>query len=72
MIFIYLFLAVLGLPCCSGFSLVVANLGLLLAVVHGLLAVAPLTVVRWLQAPELSSRSSRAPERRLSTCGARA
>ena len=31
-IFIYLFLAVLGLHCCAGFSLVVASRGYLLAV----------------------------------------
>ena len=37
---IYLFLAVLGLPCCSGFSLVAASRGYTLVAVHS-----PLTVV---------------------------
>ena len=36
-IFIYLFLAVLGLHCCAGFSLVVASGGYPLVVAHGLL-----------------------------------
>ena len=43
--FIYLFLAVLGLHCCVGFSLIVASGGHSLATVHRLLiAVASLVV----------------------------
>ena len=38
-LFIYLFLAVLGLHCCSGFSLVVTSRGYSLVAVHGLLIV---------------------------------
>ena len=36
LIFIYLFLAVLGLRCCGGFSLVVASGGCCLVAEHGL------------------------------------
>ena len=35
-VFIYLFLALLGLPCCAGFSVVAETRGYLLAVVLGL------------------------------------
>ena len=43
--FVYLFLAVLGLLCCSGFSLVAESGGYFLVVMSGLLiAVAPLVV----------------------------
>ena len=44
-----IFLAVLGLLCCEGFSLVVASGGYSLVVVRGLLAVAPLAVALRLQ-----------------------
>ena len=48
--FIYLFLAVLGLHCCSGFSLVVASRAYSLVAVHGLLtAVASLVAEHRLQ-----------------------
>ena len=44
-LFIYYFLAVLGLPCCAGFSLVTESRGYSLAAVSGLLsAVASLLV----------------------------
>ena len=36
-LFIYLFLAVLGLRCCEGFSLVVVSRSYFLVAVHGLL-----------------------------------
>ena len=39
--FFKLYLAVLGLHCCSGFSLVVASGGYSLGAVHGLLIVVP-------------------------------
>ena len=45
--FVYLFLAVLGLHCCSGFSLVAESGGYFLVVMSGLLiAVAPLVELR--------------------------
>ena len=44
-LFIYLFMAVLGLPCCLGFSLVAANEGCSLVAVHGLLLVVASLVV---------------------------
>ena len=43
--FIYLFLAVLGLHCCSGFSLVLASGGYSLVAVHGFLIVVAFLVV---------------------------
>ena len=43
--FIYLFLAVLGLRCCMGFSLVAASRGYSLVTVRGLLIVAAFLVV---------------------------
>ena len=77
-LFIYLFLAVLGLCCYKGFSLVehrgaarVAVTGLLIAVVslaaeHGLYGVATSVVA----ACGPSNCSSWAPEYRLNSCGA--
>ena len=50
-----LFLAVLGLPCCQGLSLVAANRGYSLAVVHGLLSLWRL--LSW-QSQALGGRSS--------------
>ena len=44
-LFIYLFLAVLGLRCCEGFSLVAASGGYSLLAVHGLLIVVTALVV---------------------------
>ena len=47
LMFIYLFLAVLGLRCCTGFSLVAVSGGCSLVAVHGLLiAVASFVVKR--------------------------
>ena len=43
--FIYLFLAVLGLRCCEGFSVVAASGGYSLLAVHGLLIVVTALVV---------------------------
>ena len=78
-LFIYLFLAVLGLHSCKGFSSVVASGGYSPVVVCGLLvAVAPLVVEHRLWASavaarELSSDGSQAPlEHRLSSCDTRA
>ena len=72
MLFIYLFMAVLGLRCRSGFSLVAVP-GLLtvvasLIVEHGLWGARALEGA----ACGLSSCGSRALERRLSSCRARA
>ena len=75
---IYLFLAVLGLCHFAGFSLVVASEGYSPVAVRGLLiAVASLVAKHRLTGTQpsvtalcgLHSRSSRAPELRLSTCG---
>ena len=78
---IYLFMAVLGLRCCTPALPSCGEQGLLFVAEHGLLiVVASLVVEHRLQAPrasvivarELSSCGSRALERRLSSCGARA
>ena len=67
-IFIYLFLAVLGL-CCSGFSVVAASRGCSLVAVCGLLiAVASLVAKHGLQ----GSQHSVVVTRGLSSCGSRA
>ena len=58
-IFIHSFLAVLGLHCCAGFSLVVAR--------DLLVTVASLVVSTGSRAPGLSRCSFRAPECRLSS-----
>ena len=55
----------LGLPCCSGFSLVVASRGCVAAVLRLLTSAAPL-------AGGLGSCGSQAPEPRLSSCGPQA
>ena len=71
--FIYLFLAALGLRCCTQAFSSCGEPGLLFVVVHGLLiAVASLVVEHGLQARGLSSCGSRALEHRLSSCGAQA
>ena len=64
--FIHLFLAVLGLRCCAGFSLVAERRGCSPAAAQELL-----TAVASLVAYGLSSCSSRALEHKLSHCGAR-
>ena len=51
--FIYLFLAMLDLHCCAGFSLVAVREGYFLGVVYGLTAVASLAVELWLHAHKL-------------------
>ena len=62
----YLFLAVLGLPCCMGFCLVVASKGCPLIVVHRfLIAVASLV----LQHRTLGMQASAVEAHGLSTCG---
>ena len=73
-VFIYLFLAMLGLCCCSGFSLVAASGGYSLVVAHGLLIlVVPLAVEACrIAARGLSSRGSLALERGLNISGAQA
>ena len=80
-VFIYLFLAVLCLPCHSGISLVVASGGYSLVAVRGfLMVVASLIMDQGLSgtwasvvaAHRLIHCSSLAVEHRLSSCGARA
>ena len=69
----YLFMAVLGLCGCAGFSLVAASSGYSLVAVHGLLvAGAPRCRAQALGPVTLSSGGSQALEHRLSSCGARA
>ena len=76
-LFICLFLAVPGLSCCMGFSLVVASRSYSLVVVHRLLiAMASPLAEHRLQERELSScgtglssRGSPALEHRLNSCG---
>ena len=77
--FIYLFLAVLGLPCCAGSSLVVTSRGYSQVTGHGrLISVASLVAEHGLSgmrasvfaARGLSAWGSRALEHRLSSCGA--
>ena len=72
--FMYLFLAVLGLCCCVGFSLIAASGGYSLAMVCGLLVlVASLVVEAYrIAACGLSSCGSLALERRLNSSGAQA
>ena len=68
--FIYLFLAVLGLRCCMGFSLVAASRGYSLVTVCGLLiVVAFLVVEHTLSAHGLQCCSSGVLEPRLNSCG---
>ena len=72
-LFVCLFLAVLGLRCHTGFSLVVENGDYSLVAEHGLLfAVASLVGTRAsiVVARVLSSCSSKALEHRLNNCGA--
>ena len=72
-LFIYLFLAVLGLRCCAQAFSSCGKRGLLFVAVRGLFsAVASLVAEHGLQAHGLSSCGSRALERRLSSCGSRA
>ena len=79
-LFIYLFLAALGLRCCARAFSSCGERGLLFVVVHGLLIVVASCCGAWalgaqasvVVARELSSCGSRALERRLSSCGARA
>ena len=79
--FIYLFLTVPGLRCCTGFSLVVGSEGYSLVVVLRLLTVAASLVAEhrlWSTQASvvvghgLSSRGSWALEHRLNRCGAQA
>ena len=63
----YLFLAVLGLHCCTGFLLLAARGGCLHCRVWALGAQAAVVVARG-----LSSCGSQTLERRLSSCGAQA
>ena len=65
-LFIYLFLAVLGLCCYKGFSLVAASSGYSLVAVHGLLLLRNTDC----GAHGRSSCGPRALEHRLSSCGA--
>ena len=65
---IYLFLAVLGLCCCSRAFSSCGERGLLFIAVHGLL----IAVVSLAAEHGLWSCGSQALERRLSSCGARA
>ena len=79
-LFIYLVLAVLGLFCCVGFSLVAESGDYSLAVVLGLHLVSSLaaelklegTWVSGVAARGLSCCGSQALERRLNSCGTRA
>ena len=73
-VFIYLFLAVLDLRCCSGFSLLAASGGYSLVVVHGLLILMVSLAVEAcrIAARGLSSRGSLALEHRLNSSGAQA
>ena len=80
-LFIYLFLAVLGLCCCAQAFSSCGKQGLVFIAVHGfLIAVSSLCCRAWVigtwasvvVARGLSSCGSRAPEHRLSSCGARA
>ena len=80
-LFIYLFLAVLGLRCCARAFSSCGERGLLFVAVHGLLfAMASLVVEHGLQGTwasvlvvcRLSSCGSQTVERRLSSCGAQA
>ena len=72
--FMYLFLAVLGLHCCVGFSIVTASSGYSLAMIHGFslqgLLLLQSMASRALCAYGLSSCSSWTLEHRLSSCGA--
>ena len=68
---VYLFLAVLGLLCCSGFSLVAESRGYCLVAVHDLLIVVALFCCR-AQAPGYTgfhSYSSQVLVLRLRSCG---
>ena len=75
--FIYLFLAVLGLRCHAGFSLVVESRGYSLVAMHKLLFAVAFVVEHGLEcawasvivARELSSCDSWALEHRLNSCG---
>ena len=70
---IYLFLAVLGLPCCWWAFSGCSEQGLRLAAVHGLLiVVASLVTEPGSRRVGSSSCSSQAPEHRLTSCGTRA
>ena len=70
---LYLFLAALGLRCCSRAFSSYGERGLLFFAVHGLLiAVASLVAEHGLLVRGLSSCGLRALERRPSSCGARA
>ena len=71
---IYYFGAVLGLCCCTAFSLISVRRHCSLVVLYGLLiAVASLVAERWLLGwADLSSCVSWSLEHRLDTCGTRA
>ena len=68
--FIYLFLAVLGPPCCSGFSPVAVSRGCSLVVVHRLLVGFSCCRAWALGFTGFSNCSFRALEHRLNSCGA--
>ena len=69
--FIYLFLAVLGLPCCAGFSLVVASRAYSLVAVYRFLT-AEATGTWALGCKGFSSCGSWALEHRLNSCSTQA
>ena len=72
-IYLFLFLAALGLRCCAWAFFSCGEWGLLFVVVHRLLIeVASLAAEHRLQACGLSSCGSQALEHRLSSCGTRA
>ena len=70
-LFIYIFLAVLGLHCCTGFSPAVAIGGSLLVVVCGLLMVVTRCRAQALEHAGLSGCGSWALEHGFSSCGTR-
>ena len=67
--FIYLFLALLGLCCCAGFSLVVESEGAHLVSVHALLIGVASLCCGIQAAGGLSSHGFQALELRFSSCG---
>ena len=71
--FMYLLLAVLGVHCCAGFSLVAESGGYTLVALRGfLIAVASLVVEHHSRSRGLSGGGSWALEHRLGSCGAQA
>ena len=71
-IYLFLFLAALGLRCCARAFSSCREHGLLFVAVRGLTAVASLVAEHRLQARGLSSCGLRTVEHRLSSCGAQA